>query len=345
MDIISFEDLTDNRSPFLHKNKWPNLFYSEKWLHVLNSEYPFQFFGIHDQTNFLLAAKVNHFGLRKIKSLPFCDYTIPSLDNAVILNQFIEELQHRFPDRLIELKILLPSTISIEDLKHPAKLTSYCHIVDTSNKEMIEENMHSSFFRGVRKAQRNDLTSTFTRSKEAIDTFYNIYYKLRMNKFGKLPQPYSFFEKIWEEFVNNDSGFILEIRKNSTVIASAVILEHENRWYYKFGCSLEDYLELRPNNLLFYELFHSSNKKGIDEVDLGLSGVSKSYKGLVRFKEYMGGNRKNIYSLRLEPKNYDSSLEQEFKKFTSEMTNQIVSQQPDPKTASDFSNILYPYFA
>jgi lipid II:glycine glycyltransferase (peptidoglycan interpeptide bridge formation enzyme) len=141
------------------------------------------------------------------------------------------------------------------------------------------------------------------------------------------------------------NGFIMEARKNSTVIASMMILAHHQTLYYKFGYSLEDYLDYRPNNLLFHQLYNYASENGFLAVGLGLSGVSKSYEGLVRFKEYMGGIPNNIYSFRINPENYDNAAEEQLNKFTSSLTKTIVSQQPDRETADAYSETLYPYFA
>ena len=342
MEIINLKDI-ELDSNLINNN--PNLFYSERWLKILNSQYPYHFFAIHKDNNFLIASKIDLFGFSKIKSLPFCDYTIPSVENTSILQELIGKLQSFYPNHPIEIKIIFPPELSKKALNYDLKHTAYCHSVDTSSKKRIEANMHSSFLRGMRKAEKNGLDVTISVNKSALVTFYEIYHRLRMYKFGKLPQPYSFFEKIMEHFISNESGFILEIRKESTVVSSAIVLEHENIWYYKFGCSRANYLHLRPNNLLFFELLNYANKKGIHTVDLGLSGTTKSYEGLIRFKEYMGGKATNIYSLRLEPDDYSPAAERKLNNFTSQLTNQIISLDPGQEAVDKISTILYPCFA
>ncbi len=326
----------------------PNLFTSAAWLGLLVDQYDFDFYVIKqsETQNFLPAAKISHFGFSKVTVLPFCDYIVPSAQDAPALANIIREIQKQFPDIPIEFKITLPAAINAKLLPFPLHHTAYCHTVDTAkNLDEVESAMDNSFMRGVRKAQSHDLNISMRSDVEALDRFYEIYCRQRISKFGKLPQPYSFFEKLRDRFFGSDNGFILQVEKDSTVIASMVILSHHNTLYYKFGCSLQEYLNHRPNNLLFYELFKYACNNNFSKVDLGLSGVSDSYKGLRRFKEYMGGVPENIYSLRIEPDAYDDTAEQQLNEFTSRLTQTIVEQQPNYEQADAFSETLYPYFA
>lgn len=344
---IEVSSIDTSRHDQLSGNQYPNLFSSPKWINVLKSEYDYRFLkiGVPDSNNFLVVAQFNQFGISKVKGLPFCDYMIPSVTDAKTLNRLINHLNKHFSDIPVELKMVLPAKIGPNQLEYPLKHTAYRHIVDTSaSMQRIKDNMDNSFIRGVRKAESFDLKVSITQGKEALDRFYDVYCKQRVEKFKKLPQPYSFFETICENFMSDDRGFILQAKKGKTVIASMMILAHHQTMYYKFGCSLPNYLNYRPNNQLFYRLFEHAHEHGFKQVDLGLSGVSKSYKGLVRFKEYMGGVADNIYSLRIEPAAYDATAESELQTFTSALTEKIVAKSPDKKTANAYSEILYPYF-
>jgi hypothetical protein len=345
MSLIPLKEFESGSVSLLNKHRFPNLFDSIKWLKLLNREYSFEFFAVMDEDDFLIVARIEKFGFTKIKSLPFCDYTIPSVKSSDVFNRLIQKLQSHFPNKLIELDFLEPSTIPEMDGKYEVAKKAYVHRVNTGSHKVIDSNMNGAFLRGVRKAKKSGLNVNYSKSREALKTFYEIYHKMRINKFGKLPQPKSFFDSIWRDFINSGNGFVIEVKKESIVYASAVVLEHNGRWYYKFGTSRDNLLDERPNNLLFFELFGMACDKNISQVDLGLSGLSRQYRGLVRFKNYMGGIPQNIYSLRIEPENYNDKYETELKRFTSEVTRQIISQDPGIQSTDKFSRLLYKYFA
>ncbi len=142
-----------------------------------------------------------------------------------------------------------------------------------------------------------------------------------------------------------DRGFIVEAKRAGRIIASMMVLQHRKTLYYKFGCSLLDALEYRPNNLLFDALIRHAVEHQSEYVNLGLSGTSESYQGLVRFKESMGGERHDITYFESRPPQYDSENEQKFKALLSSLTEVMVAAPLDADTTSKLSEKLYPYFA
>ena len=146
------------------------------------------------------------------------------------------------------------------------------------------------------------------RNRVALTRFYRLHEHLRVYKFKKLPQPLRFFNAIYEEMIKQGKGFLLEAWNKNNLIASWLILSHYETLYYKMGASDPNHLHLRPNDLLFRSLMQYGSDHGFKTIDLGFSGASKSYEGLIRFKSKEGGDKTPIYRVERYPNDFDMNL-------------------------------------
>lgn len=342
INVYKYEDLP----PQLVANHSSNLFYCPSWLSVLREHYGCQYYAtLDDESNeLMLFALIKCLAGRKLVSMPFSDYTCPGLLKPQALREHVEALRKKFPDLPVLLKVSFPgvSGASFGSLGTPADL-GCLHRVNTGREVNIEKNMAASFKRGVRRARSRGLKLETTCSREGLEQFYNLFYELRMQKLGLIPQPFAFFEKVFEEFIEHGKGFFIEVRKEGRLLASALVLSYQNGLYYKWGCSSQKDLIDRPNNLLFYELLHQAQREGYDYVDLGLSD-RKVNRGLIRFKRSMGGKESPINTFEFLPDGYPSETMDQFKSIVNSMASIVVASQFDRKTTESFSQTLYPLF-
>ena len=336
VEIVEYEAL----DPEFYQERVRNLFYAAPWLRVLANTYGYQFHTAVDRSTdqFIIFTVVEHFVGRKVISLPFSDYTeIHSEAGARLLSA----IQKQYPTLPVVLKTTLTDAAA---LGQPIR-NAYYHRIDTQEAGQAQQRRSSSFKRGVKKAQRAGVKAVLKQDETALKAFYAMYHQLRIHKFNSIPQPYAFFLEIFKVFIAHDQGFILQAEHQEQVIASIVVLQHQDILYYKFGCSLEASLDMRPNNLIFDTLIGYAQQHQFKAIDLGLSGAGASYEGLVRFKESMGGVRKDITYFRSDPPGYDGQAEKEFKRLLSSLTQVIVEQEPDVAATDRFSEFLYPFFA
>ena len=338
----------DAHEPSFYQARVDNLFYSERWLAVLQKTYGYQYVTVFHQPSgqFVIVTSLDQLTGKKIISLPFCDYTPIDATYQESLPPMIQALQEQYPEHRIILKTGMPATepdASVPSwLGEPTRRAFY-HRIDTSDPAQLTQS--SSFRRGVKKAQKADVTVEVGTDEATLRTFYQLYYQLRFNKFESIPQPYEFFLNVHREFIATGQGFILQARRRQQVIASIVVLQHRATLYYKFGCSDQEGLPHRPNNLLFQRLIELAAEKNCVAIDLGLSGTGASYEGLVRFKESMGGVRHPITYFTLTPDGYDERTERECKTMLSALTKTMVEQRLDIEATSQLSATIYPYFA
>jgi len=331
-------------SEYFKNNKSDNLFSSPQWIAVLREEYQFDFFVAY-KTNtvlFLPFALLNNLKGRQIISLPFCDYVDMCCGSLKIYKELLKKINSVFP----QLPITLKTTFN--KIEFPGKLIkeAYYHRIDCSKgSEPIYNNYSSSFKRALKKAIKNDVEIERDNSLNSLNIFYNLYTVLRKQKFNSIPQPLSFFHSIYTQFINKQQGFVLNAKYKNKVIASIVVLQYNRGLYYKFGASDSRFLHLRPNNLLFHNLFKFAVENEYEFIDLGLTGNSEQYAGLLRFKEAMGGERYNISYYRIDPENYDYTEENKVKSILNKITDNILKSDFNIGEIDAFSKILYRNFA
>ena len=342
IEIYKYEDIP----PQLLHDHATNLFYSSSWLSVLQQHYGCGYYATVNQESgeLMLFAMIKCLAGRKLVSMPFSDYTCPGLLQPQALKKHVEAIRNAFPDLPVLLKVSFPdvSETSLDSLGKAAE-TGCLHRVETDRDVNLEKNMAASFRRGVRRARARGLRFETNCSREGLEQFYNLFYQLRMQKLGLIPQPFSFFEKVFEEFIQKGKGFFAEVRQDGELLASALVLCTQNGLYYKWGCSSLSSLVNRPNNLLFYELLHLAQREGFEYVDLGLSD-RKVNRGLIRFKRSMGGNESAINTFEFMPDDYPHETMERFKSIVNSMANIVVASRFDRETTESFSKTLYPLF-
>ena len=340
--VYTYEELP----PYFLEGKEGNLFYSAAWLSILKKQYGCTFYVTADSATaeLMFFAYIKCLGGKKFSSLPFSDYTRPHLPSVHALQAHIQALQSAFPATPVCVKLSLPALTEkdFSPLGEPAA-KGVLHRVPSLHSVQLEKQMAGSFKRGVRRARSRGLVFETSCSRESLDAFYTLFYELRMQKHGLIPQPFSFFEKVFEEFIAKGRGFIAEVRKEGRLLASAVILLHEQGLYYKWGCSSQKDLIDRPNNLLFYEILHLAQRDGYQYVDLGLSDL-KANRGLMRFKRSMGGEECPVLTFQFFPEGYPTEAEDQMKAIVNSMARIVVDSRFDREMTEKFSQTLYPLF-
>ncbi len=323
-------------------NRPGHLFYHPEWLALLMQHYGYRFYMTSGPgQEYMIFAEADGLLGPKLISLPFSDYTIPHVPPHR-LPLHLAALQQAFPKAPILLKFadLYADPQDLAFMGKPAG-KMFLHRIMLNNLNGV--GMSAAFIRGVRKAQKNGLVALASRSQESLEQFYELYYRLRTEKLGLIPQPLSFFELVYEHFIRKGDGFFYEVKQDNELLASAIILKEGNNLYYKWGCSAQERLYMRPNNLLFSELIKLARDTNCQYLDLGLSDLDET-RGLIRFKENMGGTPSYIYSYALCPADYPLELEEKLKGIVSQVAGIVVSAKLLPAQTQGFSQALYPLF-
>jgi len=96
---------------------------------------------------------------------------------------------------------------------------------------------------GVKRAEKEGLVVEEANNEKDINIFYEIY-KETCEYGGINPEP---LEKI-----KNESPLFFVCKKGEKIIAGAALKKKENVVILYLNCSLHEYLNLQPNNLLYW---------------------------------------------------------------------------------------------
>jgi hypothetical protein len=322
-----------------------NLFTSRKWIEVLRKEYQFDIKIIVNAENgspLLLFSEINDIWGHRIVSLPFSDYIEPrvsDMDELLSVLEFLMETYRNYP-----ITIRLHGHMSnAERIGYKNIRTAFCHRVPlNSDMDDIWKKTNYAFRKGVNKAKTANLKVERVNSEYGIDIFYHLLLKLRKNKLNLLPQTKSFYRQMLDLFIIKGEGNIWVVFSGEAPIAAAVVLHSGNSLFDKMGASDEKYLDLRPNNLLLWEIMKYGNSIKYDYLDMGLT--QNDHIGLLRFKDSLGGIRTPINFYRYTPENYDISREKDIKDLLSQLTNIFVSNEMPEEVVQQASGLLYKYF-
>jgi len=293
LKIINIEEIDKITGVNVH------LFNSIPWLKVITNTYGIGFYAVFDEysKNVLPFCLLEDGYFSSVKSTPFGDYTLINYSND-FLTGALHLLQKTYPDRYIETTVVKLTPPVVE--KYTSLNSGFLIQIDI-NKWKESHEWKETYERNIRNALNYGISVKISRNHASLTGLYKLHEQLRINKFKKLPQPFTFFANIYNEFMLKGKGFFLEAWDKDKLIASWVILTHQDTLYYKLGASDLSSLSLRPNDLLFRSLMQIGSDRKFKTIDLGFSGATKSYEGLIRFKSKEGGQKTPIFHLEYFP--------------------------------------------
>ena len=275
----------------------------------------------------------------KVCICSYCDYFDCHVKDVNDWQLLFDALRKMYPHYRIAVRNLRDDIVK----KLPALNVLYTekyHILDIREDiDAIWDKTHASFKSPVKQAQKFDLTIKRC-AKSELPKFYNLHLNLRKNKYRLFPQPYRFFDNVWDQYVAQDKGVLLgAYDKSADLIAANFYLICDRTLYYKFSTSKLQALSLRPNNLLFWEGIKFAKERNLEYIDLGSSGLEQ--KGLIMYKDHTGARSQDITHLGFAPAGYKFSEKRILKTITALLTMRFV-----PNVFLRLgSNIMYPYLA
>lgn len=309
-------------------NKNTSFFHTSGWAKVLSESYgytPLYFTSIEDNK---LSALIPMMEVKSILtgkrgvSLPFTDYCEPvvsdqdSFDNAIEqIKEFGEKRNWDYIEWRGGSDCFKDTTPSLSFYSHDIKLHQ--------DEDELFSNLKSSTRRNIKKAQKQGVEVRFHHSLDSVKKFFKLNCKTR-KKYGLPPQPFSFFKKMFENIISKKKGFIALAYFKKKTVAGAVYFHFNNKAIYKYGASDEDYLNMRPNNLIMWEAIKHYAKNSYRTFGFGITEMENQ--GLLQFKRGWGGAESLIKYYRYSMKSKEF-ITDNFRKKTS---YPIFQNMPQP---------------
>jgi CelD/BcsL family acetyltransferase involved in cellulose biosynthesis len=237
------------------------------------------------------------FGRRWV-SLPFTDYCAPLAQSEEDRNSFVDQLNiERGAQRVSRLEIrALVSGSSVH-----RRSSSVLHTLRLgADPDVIFRTFKPSAQRSVLKAIRDGVTvRTANTPAELIDTFYGLHARTRA-RLGIPVQPRRYFRMLWQSLIDRGLGFVLLASTNKEAVAGAVFLAWNGTIEYKYGASIPEFWNLRPNHLLFSTAIRWGCEHGYRVLNFGRTDLADI--GLRAFKRSWGAIEEPlVYSTLGEP--------------------------------------------
>lgn len=253
-----------------------NIFLQPVWIKTLEDTYGYEIFLIKLNKTEVPLMQVSGFLKNKLVCLPFSDFVLN--DEKIDFDSLDKTKTYEFR-----------GGISNEEFVTEKFYVHEVSLVET--EEDIFKRFKSKTKRNIKKAVASGLTVTFSEQKKDLKIFMEQNYETR-RKHGIPPQPDSFFENLYKNLITKGLGSVVVVWQNELPVSSSVILFHDDTMYYKYGASDLNLLNLRPNDLLFWELMKWSKDKGFKKLNLGKTDIDAE--GLIRFKTSLGATSKVI---------------------------------------------------
>ena len=154
------------------------------------------------------------------------------------------------------------------------------------------EQLRKRFSRGqksnIKQAEKKGITVRLANSLEDYEQYYSIYQET-IKRWGESVgtiYPWRLFLNLFETRSHDIKLWLAE--KQRKIVAGVLTLYCHYTILYWHGCSLKEYFDHYPNNLLHMEIIKDGCARGYKSYDLSPSG---GHQGVVKFKESFSARR------------------------------------------------------
>lgn len=137
----------------------------------------------------------------------------------------------------------------------------------------------------ISRAMKSNLIVRKGFNEDDLKSFYQLYVMTR-KKNGLPPQPYKFIKAIWGEFNRTGNVTLLLVEHDKSVIGGILLFKFKKRVSLEYAASNNEYLNLSPNHLLYWEAIKSAFEEGYEVFDFGRTNINNY--GLMDFKKRWG---------------------------------------------------------
>lgn len=322
-----------------------SVFGSAPWLSAISNTYGFDISAIvvvdDDRPVAGIAfAELDDLLGRRVISMPFCDYLDPIIDVDGHWNALTAPLLER--DLPLSLRVLHAEAPRRDRRFEQVGEMAWHETNLDRDEDALSGSLHPTARRNIRTARRKGVTVRFGSELDDVRIIHELHRKTRKRKYRILAQPLSFFENIRTQFAPSGGIEIGLAEYEGRPIAASLNLVWGNVWYYKFGASLAEYLNLRPNELLAWESMVRARQLGCSTYNWGVSDFDQP--GLIEYKRKFASDERNVAVLRRCPAGHSNATAVEVVRVFGEMTS-LLTRDDIPDAVTDRAGeILYRYF-
>ncbi|MCK4330061.1 peptidoglycan bridge formation glycyltransferase FemA/FemB family protein [candidate division WOR-3 bacterium] len=289
---------------FVDNHPQGTVFHLSNWARVIQKSYGYiPYYFILEDSNKKIKAGCPFFLIKswltgnRLVCLPFSDYCDPLIDSKQSLDLLLGAIKNYVKDStVIQLRTL--STKNLEKdifLKQGFSEWSYyktflinlCGGLELVRKRFDRKAVRQAITKSIRSGVHIERGNT----EGDLVEHYKLITATR-KKLGVIPQPYRFFQNLWQIMITKNLGFLLLAKYNGIPVASAIFLTYKGTIFPKFNGSDQRFLNLQPNNLLYWSAIEWGVKNGYACFDFGRTSPDNS--GLIAFKRRWGTEERDL---------------------------------------------------
>jgi len=277
---------------FVNNDANSKLYQTYEWSQLISEVHGYKLFMLEEDNGLLPLAYVKSliFGDRLI-SIPFADYGGPCARSESAANLLIskaEGIATKLDVDFIEVRSPSEEYFEVFERRGFVRRDDYFTFILPLDQELdlLWKGIGDKNRNMVRKAEKNSMQIRHAKDESDVNLFYELYLKT-MRGLGSPPNPHAYFEKIWSLFYPKNAVMLMAVYKDKC-IASSLYFIHGDKIHYAYNCSLTEYAELAPNNLIQWYIIKWGNEHGFKQLDFGRT---REKGGNVLFKRRWGGKQ------------------------------------------------------
>ncbi|HMU42079.1 MAG TPA: peptidoglycan bridge formation glycyltransferase FemA/FemB family protein [Ignavibacteriaceae bacterium] len=263
-----------------------SFFNTKEWLELITESYNYKNISIITNSpdssfEYFPLVEINSFITgRRAVCLPFSDYCEPLIaDQTAFDNCFNKLLQQGEKAKWKYLEIKGGAEFLYQN--QPAAI-DYGHLLYlNSDEQKLFSSFSSNTKRNIKKSLSEGLKVEISSTQKALNDYYHLNLITR-KRHGLPPQPYKFFQNLFDKIIKTGRGNICLVSHDKQIIAGAIYLHFGKKVLYKYGASDLSFQNLRANNLVMWEAIRHYAALGYEEFYFGKTEPEND--GLRRFK-------------------------------------------------------------
>jgi CelD/BcsL family acetyltransferase involved in cellulose biosynthesis len=346
VQIICVDPATDAQWSQLLEAHPGSLFHSPPWIRAIQQTYglKIQAYLAYGSTGVPLGGMtfchIDDILEPRIASMPFSDYCDPLISDCRVWEAITERIQA--DQRTIMIRCLF-NDLPLGDERFTLYKRAKWHQIELqSDVDSLWQSIDAESRRAIRKARKSDVVVRPATNRQELRRFYELHLRIRKYKYQMLAQPYCLFEHLWEQFIEQQNGFLMLAFQHDTLIGGIFFLGWNDTIYYKFNASDHTYLQVRPNDLMVWESMCYARERGYHQLDLGLSDWDQA--GLVRYKRKFATTEKTISFLRHTPGAAQSPRDAPLRGLINQLTTLFVDPSVPDEVTERAGRLLYRFF-
>lgn len=283
-------------SPLLEEQVKNIFYYDPRWFELLRTLYGYRILPLTTTnaqgqvTGFLPLSLVSSpLTGRRLVSLPFSDHCpILATDEAsanALLDQALHLAQHMHV-KYLELRSGVNDALAQRTDLTLNNLYVNWALPLSDDAQKVWKGLRKPVQRQIKKSQELGVQIRTAQRGEDMARYHQLHVQTRTKKHGMPAQSKHYFFQLWDTFAATGTVQLLLAEYEGKTIAGILLLASGTTLHYAYGASDERYLNLAPNNLLFWHAIIWGCNQGYTRFDLGRTAAHNE--GLMEFKRRWG---------------------------------------------------------